>query len=72
MILTVRPQQAPTARKLSTQRQIGGDDGAMAIGGSGSIAESLVVCDVRFLDFVTLVLWHFCDVLFPGCDVDVF
>jgi hypothetical protein len=40
-MLTVRPQQAPTARKLRTQRQIGGDDGAMVVGGSGSIAESL-------------------------------
>jgi hypothetical protein len=71
-ILTVRPQQAPTARKLSTHRQIGGEDGATAIGGSGSIAESFVVCDVRFLDPVSLVLWHVCDVLFQGSVVDVF
>lgn len=35
----VRPQQAPTARKLSTQRQIGGEAGVMiVVGGSGSIA----------------------------------
>ena len=42
--VTVRPQQAPTARKLSTQRQMGGDDGAMAIGGSGSIVAESLVC----------------------------
>jgi 1-aminocyclopropane-1-carboxylate deaminase/D-cysteine desulfhydrase-like pyridoxal-dependent ACC family enzyme len=36
----VRPQQAPTARKLSTQRQIGGEAGVtIVVGGSGSIAE---------------------------------
>lgn len=35
----VRPQQAPTARKLSTQRQIGGEAGVtIVVGGSGSIA----------------------------------
>jgi hypothetical protein len=47
----------------------------MAIGGSGSIAETVdlwYVCDMQFLDSVTLVLWHVRDVLFPGCDVDVF
>jgi hypothetical protein len=43
-ILTVRPQQAPTARKLSTQRQIGGDAGAMVAGGSGSIVAESLAC----------------------------
>jgi hypothetical protein len=33
----VRPQQAPTAKKLMTHRQIGGEDGAIVAGGSGSI-----------------------------------
>lgn len=35
----VRPQQAPTARKLRTHRQIGGEAGATATGPSGSIVE---------------------------------
>jgi hypothetical protein len=35
----VRPQQAPTARKLMTHRQIGGEDGVIATGGSGSIGK---------------------------------
>jgi hypothetical protein len=33
----VRPQQAPTARKLRTHRHIGGDAGAIVVGESGSI-----------------------------------
>lgn len=35
----VRPQQAPTARKLRTHRQIGGEAGTTAAGPSGSIGE---------------------------------
>jgi len=35
----VRPQQAPTAKKLSTHRQIGGEAGATVTGPSGSIGE---------------------------------
>ena len=35
----VRPQQAPTAKKLSTHRQIGGEAGATATGPSGSIGK---------------------------------
>jgi hypothetical protein len=33
----VRPQHAPTAKKLRTHRQIGGEAGATATGPSGSI-----------------------------------
>lgn len=33
----VRPQQAPTARKLRTHRHIGGESGTTATGPSGSI-----------------------------------
>lgn len=33
----VRPQQAPTARKLRTHRHIGGEAGVIATGGSESI-----------------------------------
>lgn len=39
----VRPQHAPTAKKLSTHRQIGGEAGATAAGPSGSIGEVDVV-----------------------------
>jgi hypothetical protein len=39
----VRPQHAPTAKKLRTHRQIGGEAGVTATGPSGSIGEVDVV-----------------------------
>jgi hypothetical protein len=48
----VRPQQAPTARKLMIHRQIGGEDGVVAAGGSGSIGKvGVSVCgnDIRYV-----------------------
>lgn len=39
----VRPQHAPTAKKLRTHRQIGGEAGATATGPSGSIGDVDVV-----------------------------
>jgi hypothetical protein len=38
----VRPQHAPTAKKLRTHRQIGGEAGAVVTGPSGSIVEVVV------------------------------